>query len=145
MGAPTARPPYYALLLFSRFAQGTYGLRPVPIASATGARADPPLKAWQVEAGRSGRRVFLANMSAVPQTVALRANRARYMLDRMTPYDPTGAGRTLDAPEVRIDGRAVAADGSWPGFAPTTGRIARGRLTVALAPGEVAVLTLRDR
>ena len=85
-------------------------------------------------------------MSAVPQTVALlRATGARYMLDRMTPYDPTGAGRTLDAPEVRIDGHAIAADGSWPGFAPTTGRIARGRLNVALAPGEVAVLTLRDR
>ncbi len=145
MGAPAARPPYYALLLFSRFAQGTHGLRPVPIASRVGAGANPPLKAWQVEAGRSGRRVFLANMGAAPQTVALRVNTTRYTIDRMTPYDPTGAGRTLDAPEVRIDGRAVAADGSWPGFAPTGGRIARGRLTVELGPGEVAVVTPSDR
>jgi hypothetical protein len=63
----------------------------------------------------------------------------------MTPFDPTGAGRTLDAPAVRIDGRAVAADGSWPGFAPETGRLARGRLQVVLGPGDAAVITLGDR
>jgi hypothetical protein len=61
----------------------------------------------------------------------------------MAPYDPTGAGRTLDAPQVRIDGRAVSADGSWPGFAPTTGRIGRNGLPVALGAGEAAVVTLR--
>jgi len=68
--------------------------------------------------------VFLANMSALPQTVALPAREERYVLDRMTPHDPTGAGRTFDAPEVRIDGRTVAADRTWPGFAPERGRIA---------------------
>ncbi len=145
MGAPQARPPYYALLLFSRFAQGTDGLRPVAITPGAGAAAGAALKAWELGAGRSGRRVFLANMSAVAQTVTLRADERRYTLSRMTPYDPTGAGRTLDAPQVRIDGRAVAADGSWPGFAPTGGRIARDRVKLALAPGEVAVLSLRDR
>ena len=31
----------------------------------------------------------------------------------MSPHDPTGAGRTLNAPDVRIDGRAVAADGTF--------------------------------
>ena len=61
----------------------------------------------------------------------------------MTPFDPTGAGRTLDAPQVRIDGRAVAADGSWPGFAPAVGKVVRGRLRVTLTPGEAAVVTLR--
>ena len=144
MGAPQARPPYYALLLFSRFAQDTQGLRPVPIAPSAEGGAAAPLKAWQVVRGRAGRRLFVANMSGVPQTLALRAPESRYMLDRMTPYDPTGGGRTLDAPQVRIDGRAVAADGTWPGFSPTGGRIAKGRLKLTLGPGEVAVLTLRD-
>ena len=32
VGAPTAAPAYYALLLFARFAQGTRGLRPVAVA-----------------------------------------------------------------------------------------------------------------
>ena len=118
MGAPQARPPYYALLLFSRFAQDTQGLRPVPIAPSAEGGAAAPLKAWQVVRGRAGRRLFVANMSGVPQTLALRAPESRYMLDRMTPYDPTGGGRTLDAPQVRIDGRAVAADGTWPGVQP---------------------------
>ena len=62
----------------------------------------------------------------------------------MTPFDPTGAGRTLDAPQVRIDGRAVAADGTWPGFARApAGSRPRAQLRVALAPGEAAVVTLR--
>ncbi len=145
MGAPQARPPYYALLLFSRFAHGTHGLRPVATGAGAGAVAGGGLKAWQVEGNRSGRRVFIANMSAAAQALALRAHERRYTLSRMTPYDPTGAGRTLDAPQVRIDGRSVAADGSWPGFAPTGGRVAKGRLKLALGPGEVAVLTLRGR
>ena len=63
----------------------------------------------------------------------------------MTPFDPTGAGRTLDAPQVRIDGRSVAANGRWPGFAPTSGRVAGGAMRVALAPGEAAVVTLPRR
>ncbi len=142
-GAPAAAPPYYALLLFSRFAQGMGGLRPV--APAPGSNPAARVKAWQVDAGREGRRLFLVNLSDRPLTTAIAAPGKRYELNRMTPYDPTGAGRTLDAPQVRIDGRAVAADGSWPGFAPTTGKITGGRLRVALVPGEAAVLTLPGR
>ena len=46
----------------------------------------------------------------------------------MTPYDPTGAGRTLDAPDMRIDGQAVAADGTFPGLAadPASSRTTDG-------------------
>jgi hypothetical protein len=140
MGAPSAAPPYYALLLFSRFAQGGRGLRPAPLGPASA-----PLRSWQLDAGPGGRRLFLANMGPNPLTLALPAREERYALDRMTPYDPTGAGRTLDAPQVRIDGRSVAADGTWPGFAPTRGRIAKGRMALTLGAGEVAVLTLRGR
>ena len=140
-GAPSAAPPYYALLLFSRFAHGTRGLRPV--APAPGSDPAARVKAWQVDAGAEGRRLFLVNLSDRPLTTAVAAPGKRYELSRMTPFDPTGAGRSLDAPEVRIDGRAVAADGRWPGFAPTTGKIVRGQLRVALAPGEAAALTLR--
>jgi hypothetical protein len=139
-GAPAAAAPYYALLLFSRFAQETRGLRPVAVTSAA---ADARVKAWQVDAGRSGRRLFAVNLSNRPLTLAVAAPGSRYEVDRMTPYDPTGAGRTLDAPQVRIDGRTVSADGSWPGFAPSTGRIAGGRLQLALGAGEAAVVTVR--
>jgi len=44
---------------------------------------------------------------------------------------------------VRIDGRAVAADGTWPGFAPARGPIAKDRMTLTVGPGVVAVLTPR--
>jgi len=138
-GAPMAAPPYYALLLFSRFAHGTRGLRPVAVAPA-----DARVRAWQVDAGR-GERLFAVNLADGPRTVTVAAPGSRYTIDRMTPYDPTGAGRTLDAPQVQIDGRSVAADGSWPGFAPAAGRIRRGGLTVELAAGEAAVVTLPGR
>jgi len=141
-GPPAAAPPYYALLLFARFAQETRGLRLVAVAPETAAGAR--VKAWQVAAGRSGRRLFAVNLSDRPLTLAVKAPGSRYEIDRMTPYDPTGAGRTRDAPQVRIDGRSVAADGSWPGFAPATGRIERGRLRLALGAGEAAVVTLRN-
>ncbi len=141
-GAPTAGPGYYALLLFSRFAQETRGLRPVAVAATSPAGAQ--VKAWRVDAG-SSQRLFLISTANRPQTVSVAAPGSRYEIDRMTPLDPTGAGRTLDAPEVRIDGRAVAADGSWPGFAPTRGRMQHGRLQVALAPGEAAVVSLGAR
>jgi hypothetical protein len=140
MGSPAAAPPYYPLLLFARFAQGTTGLRPVAVSadSPAGAR----IKAWQVDAGAGGRRLFVLNMSGAPATVTAAAPASRYRLDRMTPYDPSGAGRTLDAPEVRIDGRAVRPDGSWPGFAPTRGALAGGQLRLELGGGEAAVVTL---
>ena len=139
-GAPTAAPPYYALLLFSRFAQDTRGLRPVAVAPG-----NARVKAWQVQADGGERRLFLVNMSDGPRTVEVAARATRYTLDRMTPHDPTGAGRTLDAPQVRIDGRAVDPDGRWPGFAPTAGRIERGTLRLTLGTGEAAVVTLRGR
>ncbi len=60
----------------------------------------------------------------------------------MTPYDPTGAGKTLDAAQVRIDGRQVAADGSWPGFQPTQEHIHGDRMRMTLAAGEASVITI---
>jgi hypothetical protein len=142
-GPPTAAPLYYAQLLFARFAQGTSDLRPVAVASDPDVGAQ--VKAWQVDAGGSQRRLFVANIATSPLTVSLPASGGSYELDRMAPYDPTGAGRTLDAPQVRIDGRAVSADGSWPGFAPTAGPIAGASLQLALGVGEVAVVTLDRR
>ena len=142
-GAPTAAPGYYALLLFARFAQETRGLRPVAVGADS--TAGTQVKAWRVDVGASERRLFVVSSADHPLTVTVAAPGSRYELDRMTPYDPTGAGRTLDAPQVRIDGRSVAADGSWPGFAPTVGNIVRGRLQIALGAGEAAVLTLRGR
>jgi hypothetical protein len=139
-GPPRAAPLYYAQLLFARFAQGTRGLRPLAVTSDPDAGAQ--VKAWQVNAGGFKRRLFLVNLSSAPVTMSLDAPRSRYELDRMAPYDPSGAGRTLDAPEVRIDGRAVAADGRWPGFAPESGRIARAGLDVDLGTGEAVVVTL---
>ncbi|MDX6720210.1 MAG: hypothetical protein QOJ63_2464, partial [Solirubrobacteraceae bacterium] len=142
-GAPTATPTYYALLLFARFAQQTSGLRPVAIAPQVPGGAQ--VKAWRVDAGESQRRLFVVNTADRPLTLSVAAPGSRYELDRMTPYDPTGAGRTLDAPQVRIDGRAVSADGSWPGFAPAVGRMSRGRLQLVLGAGEAAVVTVRAR
>ena len=57
-------------------------------------------------------------------------------IDRMTPFDPTGAGRTLDAPDMRIDGRAVAADGTFPGLQPTVAKPHDGRLPITLTPAK---------
>jgi hypothetical protein len=139
-GAPAAGPPYYALLLFSRFAQDTRGLRPVAVTPA-----DARVRAWQVQADGGEQRLFVVNMADGPRSVAIAAGGTRYTLDRMTPYDPTGAARTLDAPQVRIDGRAVAPDGRWPGFAPTAGRIKGKTLRLDLGTGEAAVVTLRGR
>ena len=59
----------------------------------------------------------------------------------MTPFDPTGAGRTLDAADMRIDGQAVAADGRFPGLQPVQAATQDGHVTVTLAPGEAAVVT----
>jgi hypothetical protein len=141
-GAPTPGPSYYALLLFARLAQGTTGLRPVtPDASGP---AGVPVTAWEVRAARSERRLFLINKGSAPVTVNMQASGARVDLDRMTPYDPTGAERTLDAPDMRIDGRAVAADGTFPGLEPTPTKTHGGHLPVRMAPGEAVVVTLHD-
>lgn len=134
IGAPAAAPEYYALLLFSGLAQGMRGLRPLPVDDADA----PGLEAWRLH-GRGERRLFLINSSDRPQTVVATVPARRARVTRMTPYDPTGAGRTLDAAEMRIDGAKVAPDGTWPGFQPEVVRVPRHRLTVDLAPGEVAV------
>jgi hypothetical protein len=141
-GTPTPGPSYYALLLFARLAQGTTGLRPVTL-DATGS-AGVHVTAWEMRAARSERRLFLINKGSSPVTVNLEASAARVDLNRMTPYDPTGAGRTLDASDVRIDSRAVAADGTFPGFDPTSSKTHGGRLPIAMAPGEAVVVTLHD-
>jgi hypothetical protein len=130
--APTAAPEYYALLLFARFAQGTHALRPVALTGGS------QLDAWQVDAA-AGRRLFLINRSDHPVRVAVAAPGSSYDIDRMS-----GRGG-LDAPEVRIDGRAVAPDGTWPGFRPVLVPTSGGRFDVTLGRAEAAVITLHDR
>jgi hypothetical protein len=141
MGAPTAAPVYYAMLLFAHFAQGATDLRPVTVSMLDGSQA-APVKAWRVEDGATERRLFLLNKADHPVTVEVGTPAETALIDRMTPYDPTGAGRMLDAPEVVIDGQQVAADGVWPGFAPTTQPVRAGQLSVRLAAGEAAVITV---
>jgi hypothetical protein len=138
-GAPTAAPLYYAMLMFSRFAQGTSGLRPVDLSGTDPATAQ--VQAWRVEGSGSQQRLFLINKGDQAVTLTVPVSGSRALVDRMTPYDPTGAGRTLDASQVRIDGRQVAADGTWPGYCPATVRASGHQLTVTLAPGETAVIT----
>jgi hypothetical protein len=137
-GAPIAAPEYYAILRFARLAQGAHKLRPMDLSGV--APDGSHVSAWQVDQ-RDDRRLFLINKDDEPVTLTVPAPGARYSVNRMTPYDPTGSGRTLDAPAVRIDGREVAADGTWPGFQPTVASAHGGRLTVRLAPGETVVLT----
>ncbi len=67
-----------------------------------------------------------------------------YELNRMSPYDPSGAGRTLDAPEVRIDDQTVAADGTWPGFRATKGAIVDERFDVTVDAGEAVIITVHE-
>jgi hypothetical protein len=135
-GAPTAAPLYYAMLLFSHFAQGTTGLRPATVATP----GTTQVKAWQV--GSKSNRMFLINKGDQPVTLDVAAPGSSALVDRMTPYDPTGSGKTLDATQVRIDGRQVAADGSWAGFRPAHVRITHHKLTITLAAGEAAVITV---
>lgn len=142
-GAPTTGPMYYAMLLFSKFAQGAHDLRPVEVDQVQPAGAR--VTAWQVEDEHRFDTLFLINKSSstVAVDVTVPAGSSRVEVNRMAPYDPTNAGRTLDAPQVRIDGRAVAADGSWPGFDPQALEPESGRVEVVLAAGEAAVLSPR--
>lgn len=137
IGAPTVAPLYYAMLLFSHFAQGGHALRPAEVSGD----ADPQLKAWQVAAGPGAQRMFLINKSDHPVTTSVAAPGSVAFVDRMTPYDPSGAAKTLDAARVRIDGRQVTRDGRWPGFVPQATPIRDGQLTLTLGAGEAAVLT----
>jgi hypothetical protein len=142
IGAPTAAPLYYAMLLFGHFAQGTKDLRPVAVPADAAGPAGTQLKAWQVSSTHGERRLFLVNKSDQPTTVTLPVPAGSARLDRMTPYDPDGTEKTLDAPQVRIDGRTVAADGRWPGYRPTTERTRDHRLTTTVGAGEAVVITL---
>ena len=90
------------------------------------------------EAGRTS--LLVSRPDPTPRPVEALSPGARYLLDRMTPYDASGEGRTLAAPDVRIDGRSVAADGSWPGFAPESGAVHGGHVSVHLGVGEAVVL-----
>ncbi|MEP7019081.1 MAG: hypothetical protein ABI808_00405 [Pseudonocardiales bacterium] len=137
-GAPTAAPLYYAMLLFSKFAQGSTGLRPVAVSTST----PSAVKAWRVQGTGGTRRLFLINKGDQQTTVSVGVPASNALVDRMTPYDPTGSGQTLAATQVRIDGRQVAADGSWPGFAPQQVQVKSHTMPITLAPGEAAVITI---
>jgi hypothetical protein len=140
-GSPTAAPLYYGMLMFSELAQGTRGLHPV---SVTATRPEGvQVKAWQVSSDGSERRLFLINKGPAPVTLNVEARGSRAELDWMTPYDPTGAGRTLDAPEVRIDGQVIGADARWPGLNPSVVRVQRGRVPVRLGAGEAVAVTMK--
>ena len=54
----------------------------------------------------------------------------------------SGSNPPLDASDERIDGQAVAADGTFPGLAPTSVATHGGRLPVVIVPGEAVVVTL---
>jgi hypothetical protein len=137
-GTPTPAPSYYALLLFALLAQGTSGLRPVAVDTTGGPSL--PVSAWEVRAGEQ-RRLFVINKGVTAVAVQVQTPGSSVELDRMTPYDPAGAGRTLDASDVRIDGRAVTPDGSFPGLAPTRADTLDGQLAVTLVPGEAVAVT----
>jgi hypothetical protein len=143
-GAPSAAPEYYALLFFARFAQDTRGLFPVPVAVADPGAAGS-VKAWRMRDAKRTDRLVIVNKRAEATSVDLALHgSAAVSVSRMAPFDPAGGGRTLDAPQVRIDGRAVAADGRWPGFAPSALRADRaGHLRLALAAGEAVAVAPR--
>lgn len=140
IGSPTAAPLYYAMLFFSGLAQGSTGLRPVHVTASQA--GDTNVKAWRVENSTADRRLFLVNKGDAPATVEVSVPAASVLIDRMTPYDPTGTGRTLDAPQVRIDGQQVAGDGTWPGFQPSVQPVRGDRTTVTLVPGEAVAITV---
>jgi len=136
MGSPVPAPEYYGALFFAQFAQGTSGLRPV---SASGQDAGR-VSAWRVEAGAGERRLFVINKSVDPLTTNVSSGASRLLVHRMASFDPTGTGKTVDAASMTIDGRQVAADGTWPGFAPTNLTLQAGSTDLALAPGEAVAL-----
>ncbi|MFD5123979.1 hypothetical protein [Streptomyces sp. NPDC058385] len=143
MGAPRAAPLYYAMLLFARFAQGTWDLRPATVTTAKAQDRTP--EAWQLTTASGEHRLFVINKADHPVSVTVPLKGAQAEISRMTPYDPDGAGRTLDAPQVRIDGRQVAADGTWPGFHPAVSPTTGNRTALTLAAGEAAVVTSSTR
>ena len=121
----------------ARSASGRSSIR----CSPTGAR----VSAWQVEDEHRFDTMFLINKSSstVTLNVDVPDGSSRVEVNRMAPHDPTGAGRTLNASQVRIDGRVVAADGTWPGFEPQAIEPQSGGVEVVLGAGEAAVLSPR--
>jgi hypothetical protein len=136
MGPPVPAPEYYGALFFAQLAQGTTGLRPVAASGQDAAR----VSAWRVEAGAGERRLFVINKSDSPLTTNVSSAASRMLVHRMSSFDPTGTGKTVDAASMQIDGRQVAADGSWPGFAPTSLSLQGGATDLALGPGEAVAL-----
>jgi hypothetical protein len=138
-GSPTPGPGYYAMLLFAKLAQGTDGLRPVSLEAV---QPGAQVKAWQVNGKGSERRLFLINKGQSAATVDLEVPGSEVEVSRMSPHDPTGGGRTLDATDVRIDGRAIAADGSWPGLDPARVRTHGGHAPITIGAAEAVVVTI---
>ena len=139
-GSPTPAPGYYAMLFFAKLAQGADDLLPVEVNAA--GPGGSMVKAWQVRGERSARRLFLINKGLGGVTVDVEAPEAKLEVDRMTPFDPTGAGRTLDAPDVRIDGQPVGPEGQWPGLQPTEVRTHGRRAPIEIGAGEAVVVTM---
>jgi hypothetical protein len=136
MGPPVPAPEYYGALFFAKFAQGTSGLRPVAASGQDAGR----VSAWRVEAGAGERRLFVINKSVSPLTTSVSSAASRVLVHTMQSFDPTGTGKTVDASANQIDGRQVAADGTWPGFAATSLDLSAGSTVLSLAPGAAAVL-----
>ena len=136
LGPPVPAPEYYGALFFAHFAPGTSGLRPVAVAGQDAAS----VSAWRVEAGANERRLFLINKSTSTVTTSVANAASGSLVSRLASFDPTGAGLMLDAASAQIDGRQVAADGTWPGFAPTVQSPVGGALDLTLAPGEAVVI-----
>jgi len=82
--------------------------------------------------------VFLVNTGARAATTSLATAAGTHEIDRLR-----GDSRT--SRHVSIDGRTLATDGTWPGFAPARAAVTGGRLTVHVAEAEAAVVTLRPR
>ena len=136
MGPPVPAPEYYGALFFAHFAQGTSGLRPVPVAGQDAAS----ISAWRVEAGANERRLFLINKSALDHHDERRERCFGFAGEQdgavRSHWSGLGAGRCVGA-----DRRASsAADGSWPGFAPTIQSPVGGVMNITLAPGEAVVV-----
>jgi hypothetical protein len=136
MGPPVPAPEYYGALFFAHFTPGTSGLRPVAVTGQDAAS----VSAWRVEAGANERRLFLINKSTSSVTTSVANAASGSLVSRLASFDPTGAGLVLDAASAQIDGRQVAADGTWPGFAPTVQSPVGGAMELTLAPGEAVVV-----
>jgi hypothetical protein len=128
------------MLLFAKLAQGGKDLLPVAV-QANGAGGSR-VKAWQVRGDRSERRLFLINKGSSAVSIDVDAPEATLEVDRLSPYDPTGTGRTLAATDMRIDGQAVAADGTWSGLQPEEVRTHGHHAQVSVGAAEAVVVTL---